>query len=150
MPHEIAVLAAKRRLERDAAFRQLQSLSHQISLLTRGRLTLDSFKLDCAVRLQPVAAGEVRIVQTGPDEVTSVAAIVSPNQPLQRVLPEDFQDSALLVVGLDQGSIGAAGMAFAINKLGLSLSCRFDKFHRIVRDIKLALKHACNGVLNKA
>ena len=60
MPAEIAILAAKRGLERVAAFRQLQSICHQLHLLTGGRLKLESFKLDSAVHLQPVAAGEIR------------------------------------------------------------------------------------------
>ncbi len=41
-------------------------------------------------------------------------------------------------------------MAFAINDLGLTMSCRFDKFHRMIRDIKLSLKHCCDGIFCKA
>ena len=121
MPPEVAVLAAKRRLERVAAFRQLQSISHQIHILTRGRLTLDSFKLDSAVHLQPVAAGDVRIVKPGGEGMTDTAVVVIANQSCQQVLSDNFEDASLLVVCLDQGSIGAAGMAFAIRKLCLML-----------------------------
>lgn len=149
MPAEIAVLAAKRKLERVAAFRQLQSICHQLHLLTGGRLKLESFKLDSAVHLQPVAAGEIRVVRPG-DAGTDTAVIVGADGTSQQVLPDDFQDADLLVVCLDQGSIGAAGMAFAINQLGLTMSCRFDKFHRIIRDIKLSLKHCCDGIFCKA
>ena len=68
MPLEIAVLAAKRRIERAAAFRWLQSLSHQIHILTRGRLTLDSFKLDSTGHVQPVAVQAGQFVLRCPAE----------------------------------------------------------------------------------
>ena len=84
------------------------------------------------------------------DAGTDTAVIVGADGTSQQVLPDDFQDADLLVVCLDQGSIGAAGMAFAINQLGLTMSCRFDKFHRIIRDIKLSLKHCCDGIFCKA
>ena len=149
MPPEIASLVARRKIERVAAFRQMQSISHQIHIITRGRLTLDSFKLDSAVHLQEVQPGEVRIVRPGADGMTDVAVIVGADKSFRQVLPDAVVDSLLLVVSLDQGSIGAAGMAFAINKLQLMLSTKFDKFHRIIRDIKLSIKHCSGGVFLK-
>lgn len=149
MPPEIASLVAKRKIERVAAFRQMQSLSHQIHIITEGRLQLDSFKLDSAVYLDEVQPGEVRIVRRGEDGMTDTALIVKADKSVQRVLPDTVVSSMLLVVGLDQGSIGAAGMAFAINKLKLMLLAKFDKFHRVIRDIKLSLKHCCSGVFLK-
>ena len=151
MPEEIAMLAAKRKLQRVSAFRQVQSLSHQISLLTQGRLNIDSFKLDgVGVHLQPVAPGEVRVVRPGDEGMTTDAAvIVKAGQTFEQVLPNDFTNSLLLVVNLDQGSIGEAGMAFAIHHKALMVWARFDKFHRIIRDVKLSLKHCCGGVFLK-
>jgi hypothetical protein len=150
MPMEIALLAAKRKLERVSAFRQIQALSHQIKLLTDGRLNIDSFKLDSAVHLQPVAPGEVRVVKPGEEGMTTdTAVIVTADQTCEQVLPNDFANSLLLVVSLDQGSIGAAGMSFAIHQQALMVVARFDKFHRIIRDIKLSLKHCCGGVFLK-
>ena len=107
MPLEIAVLAAKRKLERGAAFRQLQSICHQLHLLTGGRLKLDSFKLDATVHLQPAVAGEIRVVRPSDEgTVTDTAVIVGTDGTFRQVLPDDFQDADLLVLGLDQGSIG--------------------------------------------
>ena len=60
--------------------------------------------------------------------MTDIAIVGRADQTFQQVLPDDFEDAALLVVCLDQGSIGAAGMAFAINQLGLMLSWWFGKF----------------------
>jgi hypothetical protein len=121
MPPEIAGLVARRKVERVAAFRQMQSISHQINIITKGRLTLDSFKLDDTVHLQEVQPGEVRIVRPAADGMTDVAVIVGADKSFRQVLPAALVDSKLLVVGLDQGSIGAAGMAFGINKLKLML-----------------------------
>ena len=149
MPGEIAILAAKRKLERVSAFRQMQSLSHQISLLTKGRLTIDSFKLDDSVHLQPVAPGEIRVVRCGGEGMTDIAVIIKADQTFVQVLPDGFADSLLLLVNLDQGSIGAAGMAFGIHHKELMAVVRFDKFHRIIRDVKLSLKHCCGGVFLK-
>ena len=64
-------------------------------------------------------------------------------------LPAPLEVGPLLVVGLDQGSIGAAGMAFASNALGMMIHVKFDKFHRLVRDVELSLKHAVGGVFLK-
>ena len=61
--------------------------------------------------------------------MTDTAVVVMADQTCQQVLPDNFEDASLLVVCLDQGSVGAAGMAFAIHQLGLMLSCRFVKFH---------------------
>ena len=51
----------------------------------------------------------------------------------------------LLALGLDQGSIGAAGSAFSDFVEALA-HCKWDKFHRVIRDINLAVEHSCNGL----
>ena len=67
------------------------------------------------------------------------------------MLPTTFSGPVpLLTVGLDQGSIGAAGMAYAINHRGYLVYARFDKLHRVVRDMKLSLTHCLKGVFMKA
>ena len=53
----------------------------------------------------------------------------------------------LLVLSLDQGPIGAAGMAFALQ--GHRIHVKFDKIHRCIRDYKLALGRAMGGVFLK-
>jgi len=149
MPHEVAVLAAKRKLERVAAFRQMQAISHQLHHLTQGSITLDHFVLPDNVNLRPVAPHEVRFVRKG--DVQDAACVQGDDNDggIKQVLPDDFVDAPLLVLSLDQGSIGAAGVAYAINELDMMLSCRFDKFHRLVRDMKLALAHCVDGVFLK-
>jgi hypothetical protein len=147
MPREVAVLAAKRKLERVAAFRQMQAISHQLHTLTDESITIDHFALPDNVHLQPVAPHEVRFVREG--DFQSFACIQGDGGAVRQVLPDDLLDVPLLVTSLDQGSIGAAGMAYAINELGMMMSCRFDKIHRLVRDMKLSLSHCCGGVFLK-
>ena len=146
MPAEIAILAAKRKLERVAAFRQIQAISNQIHCLTDGVLNIDSFKLDESVHLDEVQPGEVRIVRPGNAGMTDVAMVVRSDRSTQQVLPKGFEESLLLVVALDQGAIGVAGMAYGINKMKLMLAVKFDKLHRAIRDVKLSLKHCCSGI----
>ena len=66
-----------------------------------------------------------------------------------RVLPPslDIGDAPLLNVALDQGSVGASGMAFLESERGLLVITCYDKFHRVVRDVKLALQHAANSTV---
>ena len=67
----------------------------------------------------------------------------------KRAVPTDLEDVPLLVLLLDQGSIGAAGTGFT-DFLGKFILMKFEKIHRLIRDIKLALLHSCGGVLLKA
>ena len=149
MPGAIALLCAERKLQRVAAWRQLQALSNQLSLLA-GK-TLDDFQLPPDVFVQAVASpDDVRVVRRGPPGGTDEALIWTSNGSARRVLPAGLETIPLLVAGLDQGSIGSAGMAYAINELQCCMHTKFDKFHRIVRDIKLSISHSCSGVFQKA
>ena len=55
------------------------------------------------------------------------------------ILPMHFQKGRLLVLMLDQGAIGTAGVAYARNKLGKNIHAKFDKIHRtlLVRRLNL-------------
>ena len=65
-------------------------------------------------------------------------------------MPDAFEDAALLCIRLDQGSIGGAGMAYCTQELKLRVHSIWDKFHRVIRDNKDAMKHAAGGVFLKA
>ena len=54
----------------------------------------------------------------------------------------------ILVLGLDQGPVGTAGMAYAWKKHRIHV--KFDKIHRCVRDYKLALGRCMGGLFLKA
>ena len=100
LPDDIAILSANRKLERVAAFRQLQGLSHAIHCLTSGRLNIDAFHLPHNANLSPVSEDQVRCVKDG------VAVLYNKRtQENFMVLPESIKDVPLLVIGLDQGSM---------------------------------------------
>ena len=66
------------------------------------------------------------------------------------ILPQEkywWRSVPLLVLSLDQGPIGTAGMAFALE--GHRIHVKFDKIHRCIRDYKLALGRAMGGVFLK-
>ncbi len=66
------------------------------------------------------------------------------------VLPRGVGEVRMLILGLDEGSIGSAGVAAAAFKLNKLVWARFDKIHRVIRDLKLAENHACCKVFEKA
>ena len=66
------------------------------------------------------------------------------------ILPQQkgwWQKVPLLVLSLDQGPVGTAGMAFALQ--GHRIHVRFDKIHRCIRDYKLAIGRAMGGIFLK-
>ena len=145
------IVEAKRRedkLQRVAAYRQMAGISHQISLLSKRRLTVDSFELPSSCNVRPVTKDEKRVVIPEGDralhliENTVTGVRVS-------VLPFEVTDVLLLVLMLDQGGIGLAGVVFATYFLKKLTWVKFDKVHRIIRDLKLAEQDVLDGVFNK-
>ena len=66
-----------------------------------------------------------------------------------RILPLAKVPAPLLVLELDQGQIGCAGAAFLIHHMHMMVIARFDKIHRLVRDLKLA-ENCCKKIWVKA
>ena len=152
MPDHIAFLSRERRLERVAAFRQLQALSNVIQHtgLWSG---IHDFRLRDDYDIDPVREGEVRVVKTG--EANDYARRVCADRGIdKRILPDAAlapaqSNEKLLVLCLDQGSVGAAGIIFAQEVLGAMIFVFWDKFHRLMRDISLAMKDAASGLFLK-
>ena len=65
-------------------------------------------------------------------------------------LPPAVNDVPLLVLGYDQGSVGTAGLAFAVYVLFAMVWARFCVIHRMIRDIKLAMDHCLQSIFLKA
>ena len=156
MPEHIAELYRDRRLERMSSFRQVQALSNTIKQL--GKFNgIDDFQLPDDHRADPVEAGEIRVLAPaqGPDpENRNYAVRVRAAEgTAHRVLPdsafEPWQSYKLLVVNLDQGGKGAAWVAFAQESMNLMLYAHWDKFHRVIRDINLALNRSTSGLFLK-
>ena len=126
---------------RVSAFKQIQAISHQLSVLSSGRHNVNTLCLPSDFCVRPVAENEVRVVRKNGDEHRSFL-FVKKHKTYQRVIPDVLPDSIpLCTLGLDQGSIGTAGVAFAIFVLFRTMWPKFDKVHRLIRDLALSMKH---------
>ena len=124
-----------KKLERVAAYRQMQGLSHQLYHLTNKRHRLDLFQLprDCHVR--PVEQGESRrTVSDASGDHVYIRNLETGEE--KRVLPAGLLKVKMALLQLDQGSIGCAGVAFFEYFLGWLITAKFDKIHRCIRDLK--------------
>ena len=69
----------------------------------------------------------------------------------KNVLPRDFILCRLLILMLDQCSIGCAGVAHTAFHLGKLIWAKFDKIHRIINDLKGAeMEASVRGCFRKA
>ena len=150
----IALLAQDNKVKRLSSHRQLQAISHQLHLVTCGRVRdLDYFRVPDNIVLSPVGPGETRSLEPLPGSRKQVASIQKSDGSRVLLLPSDagwHDNLPLLVVQLDQGSVGAAGCGYAIHHLQRLIQCRWDVFHRSVRDVRLALQHTAGSVLLQA
>ena len=55
-----------------------------------------------------------------------------------------------MVLQLDQGAVGCAGAAFIMYYLNLMVFAKFDKIHRLIRDLKQAEAGCCKKIFLKA
>jgi len=130
-------LALERKLERVSSFRQVQAVSHQVHQLSKGRENVDSFKLPPGCNVRPVRQNEVRCTAS---DATGNHAHIRDNETGQQhpVLSPGLVDVKLLLLQLDHGSIGAAGVAKLELHDGRMITARFDKIHRVIRCLKNA------------
>ena len=123
------ILIQDQKLQRLSAYRQLQAISHQISLATAGRISdLDHFAPPDSVILKPVGNDETRFLMRSTShrwragirrqnaeqlQLEDGQATATPMDVM--CLPDDlnwWQSVPILVLQLDQGSPGCAGCAF--------------------------------------
>ncbi len=151
LPRHLGRMAAEHRLKRVSAFRQLQALSNTIRTLGNELWSsLAAFRLPENFHIRAVESNQVRIIRGGADFDRAVLFDKSTRRCLS-VLPDTLastQGVPLLVLGLDQGSVGCAGAAF-LDHVGAMVHCKWDKIHRCIRDIKLSLSHSCGGLFLK-
>ena len=116
--------------------------------MTSGRKDIKDFDPPSGVLLGRVQRNEAYVeVPTG--ETNALYIINAESRAIQEVLPRDLIDVPLLTLCLDQGSIGAAGVSFLLEKQKM-VHIRYDKFHRLVRDVRQSLKYASGGRYLKA
>lgn len=120
---------------RMAGYRLFQAISHQIQLLTDHTMSLNSFmppaEMQAALLPVPldvtrVVTGHfVRLVKKNGGEESTVSLLSLAKLPL-------------LVVGMDQGSVGMGCAAF-LSETGAAMAHFYwDPYHRLIRDLKLA------------
>ena len=150
LPDQLQLWLRTKKQERIAAFREMQAISHCIYQLTAGEKSLQDFVPPDGISLTAVHQSQVRVVleKAHHDEAIIVNTI---DNSRKLVWPEALAQTQcnVLTIGLDQGSVGAAGVAFAVFWMGATVLPKWDKFHRAVRDIKLSISHAANGVFLK-
>ena len=118
---------------------------HQI---TDGMLTLDDFEVPQCCCLRPVEHNEKRQgVQEG--DITLHYIKNKDTGERRLVLPQDVKRVRTLILGLDECSVGTAGVAGAAFHLKKMLWVKLDKIHRIIRDLKLAEGHCCANLFEK-
>ena len=173
-------LAAKQKLERESAYHFIKAISHELDVLTGGRVNIETFKVDSDKR-RPVKPGERRVRTTRPGMlhvgglsdnnaeglsdnnaeglnendlyVTEHVAYIQnvDDGSSVPVLPTDPSwqiQQPMLTLSIDQGGVGMAAAAFLIKDHMLHIRC--DKIHRVIRDYKLAISHAADGLFLKA
>ena len=123
--------AAKHKLERVAAWRQLQGYSNQLRGVTSGRVNMKSFSMPEDSNVRALRPREKRVTANNPHQ--DVAYIVDAAGKRRKVLPSAPDTIPLLVLGLDQGGVGAAGCSFVQLALSYNVSGLVLKTVRIVR-----------------
>ena len=107
-----------------------------ISQISRGKLSLDDFGLPDGCTLRPVGHNEKRVsVEDGgitlfyiKDKDTGARSLV---------LRRDVERVRTLVLGLDEGGIGTAGVAATAFQQRTIVCTRFDNRYRIIKDMRL-------------
>jgi len=120
----LGVHAAEQKMQRVTAYRQLQAVSH-MTVQCHGR-TIDDYDVPDA-NLKAVASQDERRV-TIEEEGVNVAYIVDKvKRTMKRVLPQGLEVVPLLILLLDQGSVGAAGSGFC-DHLGKLILMKWEKY----------------------
>jgi len=135
-----------KRSERVTAYRQLQGISHMTEQLHhRG---IGDYEVPAGCHVEPAGEGQRRVVV--PRNGVPTAFMVNPlTRTMVPVLADGVQDVALLVLVLDQGSIGCAAAGF-MDHMRKTVLIRFEKIHRLIRDLRGPMGKCCKGSLTKA
>ena len=150
MDEELSSFAARRKLERVASYRQLQGYSQQLSAVTRfckPPVTLSTFKLATGFNIRPVGPNEGRCTVRGTD--TDVSYIVDRTTGQRTPVLPDVGVAPLLVLQLDQGVLGCAGVAYLSFWMHMMVYGKFDKIHRMIRDLVGAENGCCRKIFRK-
>ena len=144
LDNQIETLAAQRKIERVASYRFCQAISHQLSSLTGGRVTVDKLLHDpssaIGIFLQPLSHSELRVTDVDNTGQTKRVRVISKSTgTVVRTLAAESVsdlDFEILTLGLDQGPSQTATASFLLHKRALA-HVYWDPYHRLVNDMKL-------------
>lgn len=133
---DIAELMHEKKIDRLPAYAQLLAIDHALQLGTGCSLADFAVPNNCIIR--PLTADESRILDPRTNQWSvynhKTGACVAELPALPAQLP-------VLTVFADQGSIGWAGLHFAMHHMHLLAGVFPDPSHRVWNDIKLAAQH---------
>lgn len=138
---------ARREQDRLSSYKLMQGLSHQISLITNGQKCLDSFRVPDSLHhpLKRLKVGGWREIRG-----STVSVCLSAGEDPHVTDLTSYNDLPILTLLQDQGPVGTAMASFLKwdDRQVLMMHCHWDKFHRLINDMKLAADHAVsNGEL---
>ena len=117
--------------------------------ITNGKVSLDDFEVPAQCTLRRVQHGEKRYSEDVDGMTLYYIKKKGSRQYPKCVLPASVQSVRSLLLCLDEGSVGTAGVAAAAFHLKKTIWIKPDKIHRVIRDLKLAEGHCCNKLFEE-
>ena len=132
LTREAERLAARREMERLSALKFMQALQAQLKHVSQNRMSLESFLTDDTLLpfLKPHAK---RFSETVNLQTRHYVELEDGNE-LELALPDPVSVPILNIL-MDQSKVGLAAAAFLSSRSAL-MHYRYDKIHRLIRDIK--------------
>ena len=147
----LEAMVAQRKIERHAAYSQLEAINNQLKHVSQGNLTTRSFDFEgtnIGAAVKPLGPNKLRIVtKDGNDRITGVHIRDKQTGESKPIVlnGSEIDDIHTLLLGLDQGTAGTALASFLTGtKVDSSHLVAFlwDPYHRCARDMKLAMNMA--------
>ena len=115
-----------------------------ISGVTNGKLSRYDFQVPAQCAIRRVQHGEKWCWEVVDGRILYYIEEMGSRQDRTCVLPTSVQSVRSLLLCLDDGSVGAVGVAVAAFHLKKTFWINPDKMHRAIRNLKLAEGHCCN------
>ena len=116
--------------------------------MTDGNVSLDHFMVPVSCCIRRLRFGEARVTERVGD--ITLHFIQKADRDRVCILPKYVRNIFTLILCLDEGSIGMAGVGAAAFYLKKMVWVKPDKIHRVIRDLKLAEGHCCGKIFEKA
>ena len=121
-----------------------------ISEITSGKLGLDDFEVPAQCTLRRVRHGEKRFSEAVCGIAMYYIQKKGPGEGRTCVVPSSVQSVRSLLLSLEEGSVGTAGVTAAAFRRKTSIWINPDKIRRVFRDLNLAEGNCCNTVFEGA